>query len=254
MLNHAIASLLRQSALRRHAARKLIGRTTGQNQARGVSGDAERREHPKDLVLRFPLAARDLETKMMKSAPIIKGSFGESQRKHLELAIANVTLGGNWAEFGVWKGSTAKILLKHLPENNELFLFDSFKGLPEDWKEGFPQGTFSLADPEKPMFADPRAKIVQGYFEDTLPVWAKSHSDPLSLVFIDCDLYSSTRTIFHNIHHLIVPGTVIVFDEYYVPELDWDEMIAFLEFSSKHRVHYKYLTRAQNGSVSVVIS
>ena len=38
---------------------------------------------------------------------------------------------------------------------------------------------------------------------------------PLSLVHIDCDLYSSTKTIFANLKDRIVPGTVIVFDEYW---------------------------------------
>ena len=194
------------------------------------------------------------ESKKLESVPFIAGDFENSQREHLELVVDNLRLTGDWVEFGVWQGTTARILLEHLPEANRLHLFDSFDGLPENWKKGFPKGKFALPEGERPVFTDDRAKVVEGYFEETLPMWTQSNHDPLALIFIDCDLYSSTTTIFSNIYHLIAPGTVIVFDEYYVPALDQDEMTAFLEYAHGHKVAYDYLATAQNGSVSVVMS
>ena len=86
-----------------------------------------------------------------------------------------------------------------------------------------------------------------------MPSWGQLQKEPLSFIFIDCDLYSSTKTVLDNISHLIAPGTVIVFDEYFVPGLEKDEMSAFLEFVSAQKLRYRYLARAQNGSVSVII-
>ena len=198
--------------------------------------------------------ARVREAVAMERAPFIRGKFEISQKKHLQLALSNVNICGNWAEFGIWKGNTARILLQQMPDECRLFLFDSFNGLPEHWKEGFPKGAFRLPRQDKPVFNNPKVEIIEGYFEDTMPSWAKSQETPLSFIFIDCDLYSSTKTVLENISHLIVPGTVIVFDEYYVPEIEKDEMLAFLEFVSVHGMRYRYLARAQNGSVSVIIN
>ena len=44
-----------------------------------------------------------------------------------------VILDGDWVEFGVREGVSAKVLLNNLPKNNKLYLFDSFEGLPEHW-------------------------------------------------------------------------------------------------------------------------
>ena len=194
------------------------------------------------------------EATKLESLRFIEGTFAESQSKHLELAIQNIKLAGPWLEFGVWKGSTARLLLKHLSEDGRLYLFDSFQGLPEDWKPGFPKGEFALPESERPQFDDLRVELIEGTFEETLPSWVGSHAEPLAFVFIDCDLYSSTETIFTYLHHLITPGTLIVFDEYHVPELDSDEMTAFLAYAHAHEVAYTYLAKAQNGSVSLIIS
>ena len=190
----------------------------------------------------------------LDSLRFIKGQFAQSQAEHLELAIHNTRLAGPWLEFGVWKGTTAQLLLSHLPEDGRLYLFDSFQGLPEHWKQGFPKGKFALPKSERPRFDDCRVELVEGYFEETLPSWVRSHTEPLAFIFIDCDLYSSTKTIFSYLHHLIAPGTVIVFDEYHVPELDSDEMTAFLEYALSHEVEHTYLAKAENGSVSLIIS
>ena len=200
------------------------------------------------------LLDRVREATKLDTLRFIEGGFEESQAEHLELAIQNIKLTGPWLEFGVWKGTTARFLLSQLPDDGCLHLFDSFQGLPEDWKQGFPKGEFSLPESERPRFEDARVEVVDGYFEDTLPAWARSHAEPLALIFVDCDLYSSTKTIFSHLHHLIDSGTVIVFDEYQVPELDGDEMTAFLDYAHALEVNYTYLAKAQNGSVSLVIS
>ena len=37
-------------------------------------------------------------------------------------------------EFGVYKGTTTRIIRNSLPLDYKIYGFDSFEGLPEDWK------------------------------------------------------------------------------------------------------------------------
>lgn len=39
--------------------------------------------------------------------------------------------------------------------------------------------------------------------------------EDIAFVYVDCDLYSSTKVIFENIYYRINEDTIIVFDEYY---------------------------------------
>ena len=57
--------------------------------------------------------------------------------------------------------------------------------------------------------------MIKGLFDDTLPSFAKTHTQPVSFLHVDCDLYSSTKAIFDILGDQIVEGTVIVFDEYF---------------------------------------
>jgi hypothetical protein len=116
--------------------------------------------------------------------------------------------------------------------------FDSFEGLPEDWRDGFGKGRFAGPVPEVP-----NAEIVIGWFEDTLPTWTQNNEDTLnnlSLVHIDCDLYSSTKTILDNIGNYLKPGVVVVFDEYHgYPGWFYHEHRAWVEFVAASGVEFE---------------
>ncbi len=121
----------------------------------------------------------------------------------------------------------------------EVHGFDSFEGLPEAW-HGEPRGSYTTkgtlpAVPENVF-------LHQGWFEDTLPPFLERFRGPVRLVHIDCDLYSATRTVLESLAGRIVPGSVIVFDEYFGHE-HWreDEFRAFQETVAKHHWRYDYL-------------
>ena len=122
---------------------------------------------------------------------------------------------GDWAEFGTAKGGSASVMLPYLPPTSRFYLFDSFKGLSEDWAVGdkvhFRKGAFRT---KPPVFDDDRVVIVKGWFENTLPRWCKKRKKPLSFVHIDCDLYSSTMCVLENICPFLVNGSLILFDEF----------------------------------------
>ena len=76
-----------------------------------------------------------------------------------------------------------------------------------------------------------------------------------SLIHIDCDIYASTRTVLELLAARIVPGTVIVFDEYLnYPSWKEHEFRAFQEFVAAGGRRYDYIGFASSHtSVAVVM-
>lgn len=142
-----------------------------------------------------------------------------------------------WAiEFGVYSGYSLAIIAEHMP----VIGLDSFAGLPEDWREGFPKGTFNVLDEPSlglDLLPPANAMIVPGWFEDTLPVLTARGLPQLGLVHIDCDLYSSTVTALEGVLPFIGSGTFIVFDEFHGYD-GWEkhEAKAWDEFCHRHLV------------------
>lgn len=150
--------------------------------------------------------------------------------KALDLAQPN----GLFLEFGVASGRTITHMAVNTPRTH-FYGFDSFEGLPEAWRSGFDKGVFAQA---RLPVVPPNATLIKGWFDDTLPAFLHDRPDvPLSLLHIDCDLYSSTKTIFANLKDRIVPGTVIVFDEYWnYPGWRDHEFRAFEELLAETRI------------------
>ena len=72
---------------------------------------------------------------------------------------------------------------------------------------------------------------------------------------MDCDLYSSTRTILEGLASQIVAGTVIQFDEYFnYPGWREHEFKAFHEFIAERGLSYEYLGYTREFSVAVRIT
>lgn len=154
----------------------------------------------------------------------------DNTRRALEAAVRHVVLDGDWAEFGVSAGHSARFLETRLPPGARLWLFDSFEGLPETWN-GKPLGAYAC---EPPAFANPACRVVSGYFEDTVEPWARQlgrGGGSLAFVHVDCDLYSATRTVLRASGPLLRPGAVLVFDEAHgYPGWEEHEAKAFREW------------------------
>ncbi len=163
----------------------------------------------------------------------------DSKWKVHQFAISKVSVKGLYLEFGVYKGQTIDFIAKQVPQT--VFGFDSFEGLPEFWRDGFDKGTFALNKLPK---VEENVVLVKGYFDQSLPDFLlKYESEPIAYLHIDCDLYSSTKTLFEHLKSNIVPGTVIVFDEYFnFPGWEEDEFRAFKEFVEENQLKYTYLT------------
>jgi len=141
--------------------------------------------------------------------------------------------GGLFLEFGVWTGHSLRYIRARVPRHQTIYGFDSFQGLPEFWKDDCPKGNF--ATNERPRVHN--VVLIEGWFADTLPGFVASHQGPASFIHIDCDLYSSTKTIFDHCADLIVPGTVLMFDEMFGYD-GWQEHEhkAFMEFGRRFEI------------------
>ena len=158
--------------------------------------------------------------------------------KTIELALAQAKLEGLVLEFGVYNGKSIRNIASIV--NTEVHGFDSFEGIPENWNDE-PSGSYS-ANGELPVVPS-NVTLHQGWFEDTLPKFIKENSSPIRFMNIDCDLYSSTKTIFDLLGLQVVPGTVIVFDEF-IGYKSWkdDEFKAFQEAVDQYQWRYEILS------------
>lgn len=166
----------------------------------------------------------------------------------LEHALALPLPDGLALEFGVYTGTTLKIIATALP-GRLVAGFDSFEGLPEDWRTGFPAGTFDLDGLPDVDGAD----LVVGWFEDTLPPFLAEHPGPVAFLHLDSDLYSSTRTVLDHVGPRLVPGSVIVFDEYFnYPGWERHEHRAWLEYVARTGTKFSYLGYTRDNEQVVV--
>lgn len=82
-----------------------------------------------------------------------------------------------------------------------------------------------------------------------MPAFIEEHSgEKCAYINIDCDLYSSTKTVLDALKGKIEKGTIISFDEY-VGKISWelDEYKAFEEWLSETGFKYRYLACAFGG-------
>lgn len=142
-------------------------------------------------------------------------------------------------EFGVFRGASINLLAQCLPDRT-IYGFDSFEGLPTPWRSGFARGSFG-ADGVLPSVRN-NVRLIKGWFSDTLGGFLASHPGPLALAHVDCDLYSSTRTVLEGLQSRIQPGTVLLFDEYFnYPGWQQHEHKAFREFARQSGGEYVYV-------------
>ncbi|MGQ0839667.1 class I SAM-dependent methyltransferase [Actinokineospora sp.] len=128
----------------------------------------------------------------------------------LEYGLSIAPEGGLALEFGVFTGTTLKII-SAARGGEGVYGFDSFEGLPDDWRLGFPAGTFQVDG----LPDVPGAELVVGWFADTLPDFLAAHPEPVDLLHIDGDLYSSARTVLELVGPRLRVGSIVVFDEFF---------------------------------------
>ncbi len=143
---------------------------------------------------------------------------------------------GDYLEFGVFNGSSigSMYLAKQKQQANtmRLFGFDAFQGLPAEaehdddgvWEEGFYACSFE--DMKQCLIKrginPDNMEWVKGWYKDTLSpgLSQKFNLSNLGIVFIDCDTYSSSKTVLDFIAPLIQSPVIICLDDWKLNNLD----------------------------------
>ncbi len=133
-----------------------------------------------------------------------------------------LSVAGDFAECGVYRGGTALLLSRVLEgSGNTLHLFDSFEGLPAPDPARDP-------DLEEGVFKATSARDVEtllGRFPGPLEIhegWIPSTFDGLedsrfAFVHVDVDLYRSTLDCLEFFYPRLSAGGIVVFDDYGFP-------------------------------------
>ncbi|MBT0586404.1 tetratricopeptide repeat protein [Alteromonas oceanisediminis] len=192
---------------------------------------------PHDIRTQSHRTSIDFISEQIAANPKIK--LTSSTLENLSLALQHAKLEGSVIECGVYYGRSINYLAAEYA--GVIDGFDSFNGLPEKWKADEAEGSYSTGG-QLPDVAT-NVKLHQGWFDDTLPEYAKTQSTPIKLLHIDCDIYSSTKTIFDCLGGLIQSGTVIVFDEFLgYPEYQQHEFKAFYEFIESSGLEFEFVS------------
>jgi tetratricopeptide (TPR) repeat protein len=155
----------------------------------------------------------------------------------LRWSLATAGNPGLVTEFGVRRGTSIRVLAGETEEM--VHGFDSFVGLPEPWVKA-PAGVLTAGGdlPEVPA----NVTLHAGWFEDSLPPFLAAHAGPVRFANIDCDIYSSTRTVLRALAERIRPGTILLFDEL-IGNRSWrqDEYKALTEFAEEFGAGWEVL-------------
>jgi O-methyltransferase len=151
--------------------------------------------------------------------------------------VYTTRLDGDYLEFGVWEGRTFAAACYHSKERGlsmTSYAFDSFAGLPEN-KEAdatgyqmYKAGAYSCSEHEflrnvRRTGADMNRVItVPGWFQESLrpdnPRLASLRK--AAVVWVDCDLYSSTECVLKFLTKYLQHGSLLMFDDWFCYRAD----------------------------------
>ena len=161
-----------------------------------------------EYIKKFPFQISDTNT-------------NEVRLRELDWLMPMVGSWGHNLEFGVFNGETINYMAKLRPDL-KFTGFDSFEGLPEDMDTGEKIVSATAFDRGgEPPEVEDNVELVKGWFDDTIPAWKESATnanqpfagETISFLNLDADIYSSTKIVLNCINYMIVPGTIIRFDE-----------------------------------------
>ena len=142
-----------------------------------------------------------------------------------------------YLEFGVNTGRSIRAWAGINTHPESRFVgFDTFEGLPENWDRL--RGTYAKSHFDQqgrlPQIDDRRVEFVKGLFQHTLPGFLRTFTPRHRIVVHnDSDLYSSTLYLLTQLDPLLVPGAIVMFDEFFSSS---HEFQAFFDYS---RAYYR---------------
>lgn len=161
-----------------------------------------------------------------------------------EIAQAQTALPGDFAEFGVYRGSSAA-LIASVKKSKHLHLFDTFEGLPEGThtaeRKVFQEGQFtgSLPAVQHALRHYNGLSFHKGFFPSTT-TGLEDHR--FAFVHLDVDLHDATRDALAFFYPRMVSGGIILTHDYsIIPGV----AKAFQDFFAERPEHIIELTTTQ---------
>ena len=202
--------------------------------------------HSSNLLLDMNIEAKK-DTLAYIKANMVDAPYFEKHPQLVKYVLGQIDAPGLHLEFGVGRGKSMRWIASAV--EGVVHGFDSFEGIQEHWN-GNPIGAF--AQKQVPKVPD-NVELHVGYFDATVPGFLESHSDTIAFLHVDCDLYSSTVTIFELLGDRLRAGSVILFDEYYnFHRWQQHEFKAFQEFVEKSGLAYEYIAYSVTGQQAAV--
>lgn len=182
--------------------------------------------------------------------------YGQKNRQNIFLSTArflniNRPIEGYYFEFGCNEANTFRMAFNTFKNlfNFKYVAFDSFEGLPDvkgsDQMEVFYKGKLSFDKDRfiklvtKEGIKESELIVVKGFYENTLNKELVKSLEPLkaAVIYIDCDLYTSTVDVLKFIKYFFQPGTIIIFDDWncFYGDKNRGQKKAFNEFLTNNK-------------------
>ena len=138
---------------------------------------------------------------------------------------------GSIVEMGCWKGGCGAFMAsctKKNGSNRQVWLFDSFEGLPEPSVEDvlgatkepskIKQGYLACSedDPLKilqELDVRDNVSVIKGWFQDTVPKH-RQQIRQIAILRLDADTYLSTKYCLEQLYELVAPNGFVIIDDY----------------------------------------
>jgi hypothetical protein len=151
---------------------------------------------------------------------------------HYELYKRITGLPGEVVECGVYKAASLIRFLSfrellESPDSRKLIAFDAFGRFPgaadrddQAFIQRFEQaGGAGISVPELELVLRKKSfrntELVPGNINQTVPAYAQAHPElRIALLHVDVDVYEPTVTILNHLFDRMVPGGLVVFDDY----------------------------------------
>lgn len=174
-------------------------------------------------VQRLPVQAWDNEPEFKQALREIEGvTLVDPIRCYMlyQLARRCRDLPGDAAEFGVYRGGTARLIGKAFAGSNKtLRLFDTFAGMPETdpGKDAHKRGDFSDTSPQAArltLMDVPNVELHPGFFPDSA---AQLMDKTFCFAHVDVDIHRSIAEACKFFYPRLSRGGVMIFDDYGAP-------------------------------------
>lgn len=164
------------------------------------------------------------ETARVEAALQGSGVSAGNDYELLGFALLHAPIEGMHLEFGVNAGHSANVsglILRAMAHEQKLTPppvldgFDTFTGLPTEWKGHMKQNAFAQHDGRPPPVED-NVRLHKGLFKDTLPKFLADKPEKekwLAFANLDADLYAGTIEVLRMLQTHLRVGSVLHFHE-----------------------------------------